>query len=301
MSGSPIGMKDHNFNFNGIAAMDPKLGNKVINRIGYGAMRLPGLRGTPEDAALAHDLLHESVSLGANVIDTADIYGAGLANRLIAEVLYPYPENLIIATKVGVKTGQDGRLVPAATPGEIKATVERDLVNLGVPALDLVFLRLLGGPLGDSGVPMNTSLTCLAELQAEGLVRRIGLSSASTTQIEAAKAVVAVDAVQNAHFVGNRDSVTVVQLCHDEGIPFFAYFPLGMGVLIGKKTDLGPMAASYRASKSQIALAWLLALSPMVVPIPGTSSLEHLRENFAARSLTLSPADVDALSNVDCP
>lgn len=296
MSGSPIGMKDHKLN--GIAGMNPRLGNKTVNRIGYGTMRLPGLRGIPEDAVLAYELLRESVSLGANVIDTADVYGAGLANRLIAEALYPYPENLIIATKVGVKAGQDGHPVPAATPDEIKATVERDLANLGVPALDLVFLRLPGGPLPDSGVPMRTSLTCLAGLQAEGLVRHIGLSSASTTQIEAAQSVVAVDAVQNAHFIGNQDSVTVVQLCHDEGIPFFAYFPLGMGVQIKKKADLGPMAASYGVSKSQIALAWLLALSPMVVPIPGTSNLEHLRENCAALDLTLSPADVDVLSNV---
>lgn len=285
-------------NLNGVIMMQPKLGNKAINRIGYGAMRLPGIREIPEDAELACRLLREAVSLGANVIDTADFYGAGLANRLISEALSPYPENLIISTKVGIKAGPNGRPEPAATPDEIKATIERDLEGLGVSVLDLVFMRLPGGPLPESGVPIQTSLECLAGLQADGLVKHIGLSSASTEQIEAAKSVVSVDAVQNAHFVGNRDSIDVVQLCHDEGIPFFAYFPLGMGMLIQKKVDLGPMAAAHQASKSQIALAWLLALSPLVVPIPGTSKLEHLRENMASASIDLSPDEVESLSNV---
>lgn len=276
----------------------PTLGSKIINRIGYGTMRLPGVRETPEDAVLARRLLREAVLLGANVIDTADFYGAGLSNRLIAEALTPYPDNLIIATKVGVTMDKNGRPEPAATADEIKATVDRDLESLDIPVLDLVFMRLPGGPLPDSGVSMRTSLECLARLQAEGLVKHIGLSSASTGQVAEARAVVAVDAVQNAHFVGSRESVDVVQLCHNESIPFFAYFPLGMGMLIQKKVDLGPMAAAHHASKSQIALAWLLALSPMIVPIPGTSNIEHLRENFASQNLALSQLEVETLNNV---
>lgn len=278
--------------------MQPRLGNKAINRIGYGVMRLPGIREIPENTELALRLLREAVSLGVNVIDTADIYGAGFANRLISEALNPYPENLIISTKVGVKAGADGRPVPAATPDEIKATVERDLDNLGTPSLDLVFLRLPGGPLPDSGVPIHESMECLAELQASGVIKHIGLSSASTEQIEAAKSVASVAAVQNALFIGNSESTDVLQLCESENIPFFAYFPLGMGMLIQKKIDLGPFAAAHQASKSQIALAWLLALSPAVVPIPGTSNIEHLRENIAASNLTLSPSEVETLRNV---
>lgn len=278
--------------------MQPKLGNQRINRIGYGAMRLPGIRGIPGNIELAQELLREAVALGANIIDTAAFYGAGLANRLIADALNPYPENLFIATKVGVTSGPDGRPVTAATPEEIRATVERDLESLGLPALDLVFLRLPGGPLAASGVPMEQSLECLAELQAGGFVKHIGLSSASAEQIKTAKSVASVDAVQNALFVGHQDSLDVARLCDKEGIPFLAYFPLGMGTLIEKKVDLGPLADMHQATKAQVALAWLLALSPMIVPIPGTSSLDHLRENFAALDLLLSPNEVEVLNNI---
>lgn len=278
--------------------MQPKLGNKVISRIGFGAMRLPGIRDIPKDATLAHRLLREAISLGVNVIDTADYYGVGYANKLICEALNPYPDNLIISTKVGAKAGQNGKPEPAATPDEIKATVERNLDSLGVSVLDLVFMRLPGGPLPDSGVPLQVSLECLAELQADGCIRHIGLSSASTKQIEAAKTVISVESVQNALFVGHGDSLDVVKLCHNEAIPFFAYFPLGMGMLIQKKIDLEPIAVAQQASKSQIALAWLLALSPMVVPIPGTSNIDHLKENVAALNLALSPPNLKILNEV---
>ena len=278
--------------------MQPELGNQRIKRIGFGAMRLPGLRGDPENASLAHELLREAVALGANIIDTAEFYGAGLANRLIADALKPYPETLIISTKVGVKSGPDGRPEPAATPEEIRTAVQRDLESLGVSTLDLVFLRLPGGPLPDSGVPMEHSLECLAELQRVGRIKQIGLSSASVEQVEAAKSVVSVDAVQNALFIGHLDSLDVARLCHKESIPFLAYFPLGMGTLIEKKVDLGPLADAHQATKAQVALAWLLALSPIVVPIPGTSSMDHLRENFAALDLVLSPNEVETLSNI---
>lgn len=279
--------------------MATQSGDKPIGRIGYGAMRLPGIREVPENDEMAHALLREAVALGASVIDTAYFYGAGRANRLIAEAFQPYPQNLTISTKVGVKNGPDGRPQPAATPDEIKAMVARDLESLNVPALDLVFLRLPGGPLADSGVPLETSMECLAKLQAKGVVRQIGLSSASTAQIKAAQKVAPVAAVQNACFVGSGQSMDVIQLCTEINIPFLAYFPLGMGTLIEKKIDLAPMAASHQVSKSQIALAWLLALSPVVVPIPGTSKLEHLRENMAAKSIELSPEEVKLLSGIE--
>ena len=274
------------------------LDNKPPGRIGYGALHLPGIRGIPENDELAHALLREAVALGANVIDTAYFYGAGRANGLIHEALQPYPDNLIISTKAGVKNGPDGRPQPAATPDEIKAMVARDLESLNVPALDLVFLRLPGGPLADSGVPLETSMECLAELQANGVIRRIGLSSASTAQIKAAQKIAPIAAVQNTCFVGSGQGLDVIELCTAENIPFYAYFPLGMGKLIEKKIDLAPMAEKHQATKSQIALAWLLALSPVVVPIPGTSKLEHLRENMAAVNIKLSAEEVAELSGV---
>jgi aryl-alcohol dehydrogenase-like predicted oxidoreductase len=276
----------------------PTLGRKPLGRIGYGAMRLPGIRDVPEDIELARTLLSRAVMLGANVIDTADFYGRGLANRLIAEALSPYPDSLIIATKVGVKAGAGGRPEPAATPDEIRATVERNLETLGVQRLDLVFLRLAGGPLANSGVPIQESLECLAVLQAQGLIEHIGLSSATVEQIEVANTVTAVEAVQNAYFIGNADSSDVLRKCSDANIPFFSYFPLGMGNLIPQNANLSLLAASHDATESQIALAWLLALSPMMVSIPGTSKVKHLEENMAAVNVTLSPSEVGTLSNV---
>ncbi len=276
--------------------MQPTLGNKIIHRMGYGAMRLPGIRGTAENPDLALALLREAVKLGANLIDTAGFYGAGLANCLIAEALAPYSENLIISTKVGVKTGESGRPEPATTATEIKASVEDNLNSLQMSSLDLVFLRLPGGPLADSGVPMQEQLQCLAALQAEGVIKHIGLSSTTVEQLETACQIINVDAVQNALFVRNDGSLNVVQFCHEKNIPFLAYFPLGMGSLIEKKVDLEPWAIAHQASKAQIALAWLLSLSPMVIPIPGTSNITHLRENFAAINIVLSQSDIDALS-----
>lgn len=276
----------------------PTLGGKALGRIGYGAMRLPGVRDEPEDTELACSLLSRAVELGARVIDTADFYGQGLANKLIAEALDPYPDKLVIATKVGVNAGADGRPAPAATPEEIRASVERNLATLGATRLDLVFLRLAGGPLADSGVPIEVSMECLAGLQAEGLIEHIGLSSTTVEQIEAANRVTAVAAVQNAYFIGNADSDDVLRKCNDMSIPFFAYFPLGMGKLIPQNTELSRVAASHDATVPQIALAWLLALSPMILPIPGTSSLEHLEDNMTAANISLSHNEIVTLNSI---
>lgn len=278
--------------------MKPALGGKIIHRMGYGAMRLPGIREIPENVQLACRVLREAVNLGANVIDTAHFYGNGLANKLIADALHPFSDTLVVSTKVGVRSGPNGLPQHAATPEDVENTVQDNLDSLGVSQLGLVFLRLPGGPLADSGVPMQESLECLARLQEAGRIKHIGLSSASVEQIRAAQEVVAVEAIQNALFVGNYESREVVQLCHDERIPFFAYFPLGMGMLIEKKIDLGPFAEVHGATKAQIALAWLLALSPMVVPIPGTSKTNHLRENFSALDITLTSSEVEMLSEI---
>lgn len=278
--------------------MTPTLGNKPLSRIGYGTMRLPGIRGVPADSELACRILREAVALGTNVIDTADYYGSMLANRLIADALSPYPEHLIIATKVGVKDSAGGRPEPAATPEEIRKSVDRNLQSLRTSSLELVFLRLPGGPLGDSGVPVEQSVECLAELQAEGVVEHIGLSSATVDQIETARSVAPVEAVQNAMFLGHTESNDVLRKCTAESIPFFAYFPLGMGRLIQRTAGLEEIARVHGVSESQIALAWLLAVSPMTVPIPGTSRLEHLRENLATANLDLSPSEIDRLGTL---
>ena len=278
--------------------MKPGLASATVGRMGYGAMRLPGIRQTPENTPYAHQLLREAVNLGANVIDTAHFYGNGLANKLIADALGPFPETLVISTKVGVRCGSDGRPQPAASPQDIEKTVQENLDSLGVSQLDLVFLRLPGGPLADSGVPLEESLERLAQLKEAGIIKHIGLSCASIAQIKSAQAMVPVEAIQNALFVGNGESRDVVELCHEQGVPFFAYFPLGMGKLIEKKIDLGPFAQAHGSTKAQIALAWLLALSPMVVPIPGTSDINHLRENFSALDVGLSFSEIETLSNI---
>ncbi len=278
--------------------MLPTLGKKILGRIGFGAMRLPGMRDVPADAELARNLLSRAVALGANVIDTADYYGSGLANRLIAEALSPYAENLIVATKVGVKAGAGGRLEPAATPDEIRAAIDRNLETLEVQAIDLVFLRLAGGPLADSGVPIQESLECLANLQQQGLIKHVGLSSVTVDQLELASTVVPIEAVQNVYFIGNTTSKEVLLKCNSTNIPFFSYFPLGMGKLIPEKANLGALAATHNVTEPQIALAWLLALSPMMVPIPGTSQLNHLEENMAAVNISLSSDEISALCDV---
>ncbi|ANJ68067.1 hypothetical protein A9404_12395 [Halothiobacillus diazotrophicus] len=276
----------------------PMLGGRRLNRMGFGAMRLPGVRDVPENTERARSILRRAVALGATLIDTADFYGSGLANRSISEALSPYPEDLIIATKVGVKAGAGGRPESAATPDEIRASVARNLETLGVERLDLVFLRLAGGPLADSGVPIETSLGCLAELQAQGLVGHVGLSSASMTDIERANAVVPIEAVQNAYFIGHTDSRDVLAWCDSVGIPFLAYFPLGMGKLPKHDAALQRIATARGATAAQIALAWLLALSPMMVPIPGTADLAHLEENMDAVLLDLSGDEVAQLNAV---
>ncbi|KJY83984.1 hypothetical protein TW81_06575 [Vibrio galatheae] len=278
--------------------MQPKLGNKLIGRIGYGAMRLPGLRGNTADPQRAHDLLLESQKLGINLIASAFFYGDGLANKLIAESLHPYSDQIIISTKVGVKIGQGGRPEVAAKADEIKTSIDDNLKSLKVTSLDLVFLRLPGGPLRDEGIPMEESLQCLAKLKAEGIIKHIGLSCASLEQLKAAQKIVAIDAVQNAMFVGNLSSLDVVKYCDENQIPFFAYFPLGMGKLIDEKVDLTPIAEANGVTKAQIALAWLLSLSAMVIPIPGTSNVSHLKENVSALDIQLDKEVVESLMGI---
>lgn len=272
-----------------------KLGKNDIHRMGYGAMRLPGMRGVLENEELARSLLISAVEQGVNVIDTADYYGNGLANRLIADALHPYSESLYISTKVGAKSGENGPPIPAATTEEINLSVNRNLESLKTDVLDLVFLRLSGGPLADSGVPIQESVLALENLRKQGVIKHIGLSSVTAEQFDIAKSITNIDAVQNAYFVGHTSSKAVLDKCNSNNIPFFAYFPLGMGKL-SENEAVRNIAVKYNITTSKVALAWLLQLSPVMVPIPGTSSLKHLSENITAAELNLEPEDVAILS-----
>lgn len=273
------------------------LGNIPLSRIGYGAMRLPGIRDVPRNDELAHQLLTRAVELGVNTLDTADFYGEGLANRLIADASHPYTEQLIIATKVGVKLGNNARPEPAATNEAIKRAVDNNLESLRTDSLDLVFLRLAGGPLADSGIPVQASISYLADLREQGLIKHIGLSSATPEQFEAANSVTPIEAIQNAYSLSNTNSRELLERCHDAKIPFLAYFPMAMGKLAEKKSALSKIASKHQATEAQIALAWLLKQSPMMIPIPGTAQLAHLQDNSGAQKLTLSAEDIDALTN----
>lgn len=277
-------------------------GDTKINRVAYGALRLPALQTTDGNSlAQSRLLLQRAVKLGVNLIDTADFYGPYVANRLIAEALYPYPSNLVIATKVGVRVGKDNKPEPAARPEDIRTVCKDNLKRLRLSQLDLVFLRLPGGPLVDSGVPLSESLGALVELRAEGKVHHIGLSSATAEQLSEARAITTIAAVQNLFNLGNQGSADVLDICTREGIVFMPYFPLEMGKFAGKETSSGilqTIAQSQQATIAQVILAWLLARSAMIVVIPGTSSSRHLEENVAAASLQLSASDFQALQQL---
>jgi pyridoxine 4-dehydrogenase len=273
------------------------LGPKNIHRIGYGAMRLPGMRDIPRNDELAIQLLQQSVELGVNIIDSADFYGDGLANQLIADALSPYSDDLILSTKVGVKSDANGAHIPAATAGEIQASIERNLESLRTDSLDIVFLRLAGGPLADSGVPIEESLSALEKLKRDGLIKHIGLSSVTSEQLDTASTAYSIDAVQNAYFIGHTHSRKVLEMCAARHIPFLAYFPLGMGKLSENQT-VKQLAAAYQVSEAKLALAWLLQLSPVMVPIPGTANPEHLKDNLTATDLVLKDSDVELLNNI---
>lgn len=275
-------------------------GDLSVRRLGYGAMRLPGpgVWGEPEDPEGARAVLRRAVELGVNLVDTAGFYGPEVADRLIAEALRPYPEDLVIATKVGVGRGPDGSWNPRARPEELRADVEGDLGRLGLERLDLVYLRLGDGMiLEHSGVPVAESFGTLVELGKEGKIRLLGLSSASVEDFEEAKKVAPVAAVQNLYNLANRRSEDLLETCEQEGVAFVPFFPLGIGELAKAEGSVAEVASRHGAAPSQVALAWLLRRSPAMLPIPGTSSVAHLEENVAAASLDLSEEELGELAN----
>jgi pyridoxine 4-dehydrogenase len=283
-----------------------RLGELEVRRLGYGAMRLPGkdVWGEPEDPARARGVLRRAIELGVNFIDTAWYYGPLVANRLIVEALHPYPRDLAIATKLGGKRLPNKSWAPAARPEELRQGAEEDLRSLRLERLDVVHLRFMPS----SGVPLLESLDALIALQAQGKIRHLALSNVDASQLEPALARTAIVAVQNMYNVSGgggtlaqlahaavEDPEGVLELCTEKKIAYLPFFPLSVGRLSRGTPVLDAIAAKHGATPTQIALAWLLARSPVILPIPGTSSVEHLEENWQARRIGLSQEEVDAL------
>jgi len=284
-----------------------RLGDLEVERMGFGAMRLPGkdVWGEPDDPARARQVLRRAVELGINFIDTAWYYGPLVANRLIAEALHPYPPGLVIATKLGGKRLPNKGWAPALRPDELRTGAEEDLRTLKLERLDVVHLRNM--PAG--GVPFLESLDALLALKAEGKIRHLALSNVNAGDVEQALERTPIVAVQNMFNVSGgkgafarqthsevTDPEGVLELCTRKGIAFLPFFPLAVGAVTRDKPVLAQLAEQHQATPAQIALAWLLARSPVILPIPGTSSVAHLEENWAARRIALSSQEVSAIA-----
>jgi pyridoxine 4-dehydrogenase len=273
------------------------LGDRIVNRVGYGAMQLagPGVFGPPKDHDVAIKVLREAVASGVNHIDTSDYYGPYVTNHLIREALHPYPDDLVIVTKIGARRGPDASWNPAISPDDLKSAVEDNLRNLGLDAMEVVNLRIMGDGHGPAEGSIEALLTVVAELQRQGLVGHIGLSNVTAKQVEEGRRICEIVCVQNLYNVAHREDDSLIDDLARAGIAFVPFFPLG-GFMPLQSTALNEVAARLGATPMQVALAWLLQRAPNILLIPGTSSLEHLRENLAAASLKLPG---DALTALD--
>jgi aryl-alcohol dehydrogenase-like predicted oxidoreductase len=269
-----------------------KLGDRSVRRLGYGAMQLAGphVFGPPKDHDAAIAVLREAVASGVNHIDTSDYYGPYVTNRLIREALAPYPQDLVIVTKIGARRGSDASWLPANSPRELEQAVHDNLRNLGLEVLDVVNLRIMFGPMGPSEGSIEGQLTALAELQRKGLVRHIGLSNVTPAQVKEGRGIAEIVCVQNMYNLAHRHDDGLIDELARDGIAYTPFFPLG-GFSPLQSSTLSDVAARLGATPMQVALAWLLKRSPNILLIPGTSSVGHLRENLAAAELELS-ADV---------
>ena len=276
-----------------------KLGARTVKRMGYGAMQLagPGVFGPPKDHAGAIAVLREAVASGVNHIDTSDYYGPYVTNELIREALHPYPDDLVIVTKIGGRRGADGSWLPAFSPDELTQAVHDNLRNLGLDVLDVVNLRSMHGMLEPAEGSIEAPLTVLADLQRKGLVRHIGLSNATPAQIEEARRITPIVCVQNSYNVANRSDDTLIDDLAGHGVAYVPFFPLG-GFTPLQSSTLSDVARRLGSTPIQVALAWLLHRSPNILLIPGTSSVAHLRENLAAGQLTLSPQILEELDGI---
>ena len=280
------------------------LGEKPINRIGFGAMQLagPGVFGPPRDADAARAVLRRAVELGVDHIDTAQYYGPDVVNDLIRDTLHPYPENLKLVTKVGGRRDATGGWLPAQTPDELRAGVEDNLRSLRTERMDLVNLRLMDEG-GTPPVPLAEQLGALEDLRHQGKLDLIGISSASRLQIEQALDLAQISEIQNSYSIIDRADDPIVELCRERAIAFVPFFPLGSAFTGGpaklaQDPTIRTIASKHAATTSQVALAWLLARYERMLLIPGTISVEHLEENLAAIDVTLDADDLVALDGV---
>jgi len=276
-----------------------KLGDRPVRRLGYGAMQLAGphVFGPPKDHDAAIAVLREAVASGVNHIDTSDYYGPYVTNRLIREALVPYPQDLVIVTKIGARRGSDASWLPAYSPKELEQAVHDNLSNLGLEVLDVVNLRIMFGTMGPSEGSIEAQLTALAELQRKGLVRHIGLSNVTPAQVEEGRRIAEIVCVQNQYNLAHRDDDALIDSLSRAGIAYVPFFPLG-GFNPLQSSTLSGVAKRLGATPMQVALAWLLKRSPNILLIPGTSSVAHLRENLAAADLQLPAEVLDELDGV---
>lgn len=270
-----------------------------LNRMGYGAMQLagPGVFGPPRDRDAALAVLREAILLGINHIDTSDYYGPHVTNQIIREALHPYPKNLTIVTKIGAVRGADASWNPAMSPDELRSAVKDNLRNLGLDAIDIVNLRIMGDGHGPTEGSIESRLTPLIQMQQEGLVRHIGLSNATRKQIEEGRSLASIVCVQNQYNLAHREDDALIDDLAADGIAYVPFFPLG-GFTPLQSDTLSQVAAELGATPMQVALAWLLQRSPNILLIPGTSSVAHLRENAAAASLVLDQSVLDRLDAI---
>ncbi len=273
-------------------------GDLPVHRLGYGAMQITGegIWGPPADHDGALAVLRRAVELGVDFIDTADSYGPTVSEELIAEALHPYPETLVIATKAGLTRTGPGHWHVLGFPEYLKQQCELSLRRLKVETIDLYQLHRV-----DARVPLAEQLGALVELQQEGKIRHIGLSEVTVSQLRSALEITPISTVQNLYNVGNRASEPLMDVCTSAGIGFIPWFPVQTGKLAAPGGQLDSLAASTGHTPAQLALAWLLQRSPVILPIPGTKSIGHLEENCAAAQITLDPAAVATLDALVVP
>ena len=276
-----------------------KVGQRMVKRLGFGAMQLAGrgVFGPPKDHAGALAVLREAVSSGVNHIDTADFYGPHHTNRVIHEALHPYPNDLLIVTKVSARRGADGSWIPAFSREELTEAVHDNLRNLGLDVLDVVNLRMMFNVHHPAEGSLEAPLTVLADLKRQCLVRHIGLSNVTPAQIEEGRKICEIVCVQNHYNLAHRADDAMVDELAQQGIAYVPYFPLG-GFTPLQSSTLTEVAGRLGATPMQVALAWLLHRSPNILLIPGTSSVAHLRENLAAGELSLSPEILAKLDRI---
>jgi pyridoxine 4-dehydrogenase len=266
------------------------IGDLTVPRFGYGTMRLtgPGIWGAPHDHDEAVRVLRRAVELGVRVIDSAWYYGPEAAHQLVREALWPYPDDLVLVTKLGGARNEDKSWYSALSPALLRMGCERDLSLLGLETIPVTHLRWMDD---ESETSFEDSLAVMVELQQEGKIERIGLSNVTLEQLDAAMAEVEIVTVSNLYSVGQRKDDPVLQRCAEEGIAYLPFFPLAMGK-VGRESVVAAVAARLDTTASVVALAWLLQRSPVMLPIPGTSKVDHLEENVSAADLILSAQDL---------